>query len=211
MRWPYAGSFDVGFLRCLPNMVVMTPADENETRQMLYTAIQLDQPSAVRYPRGTGPGVDVDAEMQALPVGKAEVRREGNSGIAILAFGPMLEPALEAADELDATVVNMRYVKPMDVDMVMDIASRHELVVTVPSTGWRGQRCERSACREWHHNAGVESRSPGPLHPAWLRGDMLRDAGLTKKGLLDVINARCESITSWERAPPETGALALSD
>lgn len=189
----HAGSFDVGFLRCLPNMVVMTPADENETRQMLYTAIQLDQPSAVRYPRGTGPGVDVDAEMQALPVGKAEVRREGNSGIAILAFGPMLEPALEAADELDATVVNMRYVKPMDVDMVMDIASRHELVVTIDENAVQGGA--GSAVNEVLAENGItvpvlNHGLPDRYIQHGSRGDMLRDAGLTKEGLLDVINAR---------------------
>ena len=143
---------------------------------MLY-AIQLDQPSAVRYPRGTGPGVDVDAEMQALPVGKAEVRREGNGGIAILAFGPMLEPA-EAADELDATVVNMRYVKPMDVDMVMDIAGRHELVVTIDENAVQGGA--GSAVNEVLAENGItvpvlNHGLPDRYIQHGSRGDMLRD------------------------------------
>src|SRR3954468_23691064 len=100
------GAFDLAYLRCVPNMVVMTPADENECRQMLYTAFRLDQPSAVRYPRGSGPGAAILSEMQALPVGKGEVRRKGRR-VAILAFGSMLKPAVEAGETLDATVVNM--------------------------------------------------------------------------------------------------------
>jgi 1-deoxy-D-xylulose-5-phosphate synthase len=105
------GAFDLSFLRCLPNMTVMAPADENECRQMLYTAFTLDTPTAVRYPRGAGPGVAPVAAMTALPVGKGEIRRRG-SRVAILAFGSMVQPALEAAETLDATVANMRFVKP---------------------------------------------------------------------------------------------------
>ena len=188
----HAGSFDIGFLRCLPNMVVMTPADENETRQMLYTAISLDQPAAVRYPRGKGPGVEVETEMQALPVGKAEVRREGQ-GIVILAFGPMLAPALEAAETLDATVVNMRYVKPMDVEMVLDMAGRHDLVVTIDENAVAGGA--GSAVNELlaEHGITVPVMNHG-LPDRYIqhgsRDDMLKDAGLTAEGLLEVINAR---------------------
>lgn len=126
----HAGSFDLSYLRCIPNMTVMAPADENECRQMLYTAYQLESPSAVRYPRGRGPGVPVSTEMQALPLGKGEVRRSGHR-VAILAFGSMLAPALEAAESLDATVANMRFVKPLDVDLVRELASSHDLLVTV--------------------------------------------------------------------------------
>lgn len=126
----HAGSFDLTYLRCVPNLVVMAPADENECRQMLYTGFQLNQPAAVRYPRGKGPGVAVEAKMTALPVGKAELKREGR-GIAILAFGAMVAPALEAAEKLDASVVNMRFVKPLDENMVLEMALRHELLVTV--------------------------------------------------------------------------------
>jgi len=124
------GAFDLSYLRAIPNMTVMAPADENECRQMLYTAFTLPSPAAVRYPRGTGPGVDVQPAMTALPVGRGEVRREGKR-VAILAFGTMLAPALEAAGELNATVANMRFVKPLDADLAYRLATTHDLVVTV--------------------------------------------------------------------------------
>jgi 1-deoxy-D-xylulose-5-phosphate synthase len=125
------GSFDLSYLRCLPNMTVMTPSDENECRQMLYTAYQMNSPVAVRYPRGTGPGVAVQKEMTALPVGRGELRRQGKGGVAILAFGSMVAPALVAAEEFDATVANMRYVKPLDIDLLRELAANHTLLVTV--------------------------------------------------------------------------------
>jgi 1-deoxy-D-xylulose-5-phosphate synthase len=124
------GAFDYSYLRCIPNMTVMAPADENECRQMLYTAFTIDGPAAVRYPRGTGPGVEVLKPMKALPVGEAQVRREGRK-VAILAFGSMLAPALEAASVLNATVVNMRFVKPLDEALVFRLATNHDLLVTV--------------------------------------------------------------------------------
>ncbi|MDP1787220.1 1-deoxy-D-xylulose-5-phosphate synthase [Nitrosomonas sp.] len=126
----HAGSFDLSYLRCIPNMTVMAPADENECRQMLYTAFQLDTPSAVRYPRGAGSGVPVQKEMQALPIGRGEIRRQGER-IALLAFGSMLTPCLEAAEELNATAVNMRFIKPLDDDLVASLAASHDLLVTV--------------------------------------------------------------------------------
>jgi 1-deoxy-D-xylulose-5-phosphate synthase len=124
------GAFDLSYLRCIPNMVVMAPADENECRQMLFTGFGLDGPSAVRYPRGTGPGAEILAQMKALPVGLGEVRREGRR-VAILAFGSLLRPALEAGAELGATVANMRFVKPLDDALVLRLATTHDLVVTV--------------------------------------------------------------------------------
>lgn len=133
----HAGSFDLTYLRCVPNMTVMTPADENECRQMLYTAMQLDTPSSVRYPRGTGPGVPVNKVMQALPIGKAEVCRVGRH-VAILAFGSMLAPAMVAGAQLDATVLNMRFVKPLDVDMVLRMTANHTLLVTVEENTVQG-------------------------------------------------------------------------
>ncbi|MEK7876000.1 MAG: 1-deoxy-D-xylulose-5-phosphate synthase, partial [Pseudomonadota bacterium] len=131
------GSFDLSYLRCLPNLTVMAPSDENECRQMLYTAFQLNTPAAVRYPRGTGPGVAIQKEMRALPIGRGEIRRSGkkialmSKKIAILAFGSMLKPALEVAEELDATVANMRFVKPLDDALVAELARTHDLLVTV--------------------------------------------------------------------------------
>jgi 1-deoxy-D-xylulose-5-phosphate synthase len=111
-------------------MTVMAPSDENECRQMLYTAFTLDGPTAVRYPRGTGPGAEIAAAMNALPVGQGEIRREGR-GVAILAFGTTLKAALEAGQELNATVANMRFVKPLDRELVFKLATTHDLVVTV--------------------------------------------------------------------------------
>jgi 1-deoxy-D-xylulose-5-phosphate synthase len=127
----HQGSYDVSFLRCIPNMAIMAPADENECRQMLYTATTLKGPSAVRYPRGTGPGVPLVEEMTALPIGKAQTRREGRSGLAILVFGTLLEPALKIAERLDATIVNMRWIKPLDEDLVIAVASRHRALITI--------------------------------------------------------------------------------
>jgi 1-deoxy-D-xylulose-5-phosphate synthase len=109
----------------------MAPADENECRQMLYTATTLSAPTAVRYPRGTGPGVPVVAEMTALPVGRAQLRREGRSGLAILAFGTLVESARKIAERLDATLVNMRFIKPLDQDLVLEVAGQHRAIVTI--------------------------------------------------------------------------------
>ena len=127
----HQGSYDLTFLRCIPNMVIMAPADENECRQMLYTATTLASPSAVRYPRGTGPGVAVATEMTALAVGRAQVKREGRSGLAILAFGTLLESARKIAERLDATLVNMRFVKPLDEKLVLALAARHRAIITI--------------------------------------------------------------------------------
>jgi 1-deoxy-D-xylulose-5-phosphate synthase len=142
----HQGSYDLTFLRCIPNMVIMAPADENECRQMLYTASTLPGPSAVRYPRGTGPGVAIAAEMTALTVGRAQLRREGRSGLALLAFGALVEPARKIAESLDATLVNMRFVKPLDEDLVMALAARHRAIVTIEENasigGAGGAVCE---------------------------------------------------------------------
>jgi 1-deoxy-D-xylulose-5-phosphate synthase len=124
------GAFDLSYLTCVPNMVVMAPADENECRQMLATAFHIDGPTAVRYPRGHGPGVEPQKEMHGLPVGKGEIRRSGLK-VALLAFGSMLQPALEAAEELDATVANMRFIKPIDHALVRELAFSHDLLVTL--------------------------------------------------------------------------------
>jgi len=130
----HLGAFDLTYLRCLPNATVMAPADENECRKMLTTAFRMNTPAAVRYPRGSGPGVAVDASLIALPIGRGEVRREAkrrNHRIAILAFGSMVAPALVAAEEFDATVANMRFVKPLDHELVLRLAREHDALVTV--------------------------------------------------------------------------------
>ncbi len=124
------GAFDLSYLTCIPNMAVMTPSDEDECRKMLSTAFAIDGPSAVRYPRGSGPGVAIKPELTTLPIGKGQVRRQGKR-VALLAFGSMLTPALAAAESLNATVANMRFVKPLDHELVCALATNHELLVTL--------------------------------------------------------------------------------
>ncbi|PRP71039.1 1-deoxy-D-xylulose-5-phosphate synthase [Chromobacterium amazonense] len=139
----HAGAFDLSYLRCIPNMLVAAPSDENECRQLLYTAFQHNGPSAVRYPRGTGPGAEIQQQMTALPIGKGVLRRQGRK-IAILAFGSMVHPALAAAEQLDATVADMRFVKPLDAELVRQLAESHELIVTVEENvvmGGAGSAC----------------------------------------------------------------------
>lgn len=126
----HAGNLDLSYLRCVPNMLIMTPSDENECRQMLTTGFQHNGPAAVRYPRGQGPGVEIDRKLQVLEIAKAEIRRQGQK-VALLAFGSMLSEALIAAEKINATVVNMRFVKPLDTEMLQSIANSHELLVTI--------------------------------------------------------------------------------
>ena len=133
----HQGAFDLSFLRCIPNFTVMAPADANECRQMLYTGHMMDSPAAVRYPRGTGLKVEIQEEMETLPIGKAEIRRQGK-GLCIFSFGTLLPYALEAAEQLDATVVNMRFVKPIDEEMVQQMANSHERLVTLEENAIMG-------------------------------------------------------------------------
>lgn len=126
----HAGNYDMAYLRCIPNMVLMAASDENESRQMLSTAFHYNGPAAVRYPRGQGPVVEIKTDFALIPLGKAEKRRQGKH-IAILAFGTMVKPALEAGEVLDATVINMRFVKPLDKEMILEIAKTHTALVAV--------------------------------------------------------------------------------
>ncbi len=128
----HAGVYDYSYLRCIPGMVIMAPADEAECRNMLYTGYMHSGPASVRYPRGGGPGVTESSEMVALPIGKSELKRKSNTGsVVILSFGTMLQTVMTVADEIDATVVNMRFVKPLDTQVVQEFASRCDLLVTV--------------------------------------------------------------------------------
>lgn len=181
----HAGSFDLSFLRCIPNMTVMVPSDENECRQLLYTAFQLDTPTAVRYPRGYGPGVASLKEMQALPIGKGEVRRTG-SGVAILSFGSMLGPALDAADALNATVVNMRFVKPLDVELVLQLGREHTLLVTVEENviqGGAGSAVAECLQRHGMTNALLQLGLPDSFLEQGETGKMLAACGLDAPGI----------------------------
>lgn len=148
----HAGAFDLSFLRCIPNMVVMAPADENETRQMLHTAYHYPGPAAVRYPRGTGPGVIPATEMAALEIGKGRKIREGGE-VAILSFGTLLTAAQEAGEKLNATVADMRFVKPLDTELIDQLAATHSLIVTVEENVIAGGA--GSAVTEYLHQRGV--------------------------------------------------------
>jgi len=133
----HAGSFDLSYLRCIPNMLVMAPADEDECRRMLTTGFLHEGPAAVRYPRSTGTGAAVSKELATLPIGKAELRRNGH-GIALLAFGAMVAPCSKVADALDATLVNMRFVKPLDEAMILQLAASHAAFVTIEDNAIAG-------------------------------------------------------------------------
>jgi 1-deoxy-D-xylulose-5-phosphate synthase len=186
------GAFDLSYLRCIPNLTVMAPSDENECRQMLYTAFTLDTPTAVRYPRGAGPGVAVEKEMRALPVGRGEIRRRG-SRVAILAFGSMVHPALSAAEEINATVANMRFVKPLDEELILQLARSHELLVTVEENVVHGGA--GSAVLECLHRRHVEPQVlqlglPDIFVEHGDPGILLADVGLNKDGIAAAIRNR---------------------
>ncbi len=138
----HAGTFDLSFLRCIPNIIIMAPSDENECRQMLTTGYQYNGVAAVRYPRGAGPNTPIDAALSTLPIGKGEIVRESSiqtyKKLAILSFGSMLSASLQAAETLDATVANMRFVKPLDTALIEQLASRHDLIVTVEENALMG-------------------------------------------------------------------------
>jgi len=175
------GSYDNSFLRCLPNIVLMAPADENECRQMLYTGFMHDGPAAVRYPRGGGSGVELESKMTALPLGKAEVRRRGQN-IAILAFGTMVEPCVAVAEKLDATLVNMRFIKPIDEDLIVEMAASHDVLVTVDenvTAGGAGSAIDEVLAARAIPQLVLNLGLPDRLLQHGSRDDMLADAGLT--------------------------------
>ncbi|HWP94335.1 MAG TPA: 1-deoxy-D-xylulose-5-phosphate synthase [Gammaproteobacteria bacterium] len=181
----HAGSFDVAYLRCVPNMLIMAPADENECRQMLYTGFLHPGPATVRYPRGTGPGVPIQPDMTALPIGKAEVRRQGHR-LALLNFGALLPTVLDVGERLDATVVNMRFVKPLDEALVLEVARRHEAIVTVEDAAIAGGAGSAvGECLAAHRctvpllHLGIPDRFIG--HGS--REECLADAGLDAVGM----------------------------
>ena len=190
------GAFDLSYLRCLPNMTVMTPADENECRQMLYTAFTLDTPAAVRYPRGTGPGVVLEAAMTALPVGKGVMCRTTSrrtNRIAILTFGSMLHAALAAAEDLDATVANMRFVKPLDVDLVAQLALQHDALVTIEENvvaGGAGSAVAEALAAHGILIPVLQLGLPDAFVDHGDPGELLANCGLDGNGIVASVNAR---------------------
>ena len=185
------GAFDLSYLQCIPNLVIMAPVDENECRQMLYTAHCHDGPSAVRYPRGSGMGVTPQAKMTAYPIGKAEVRRSG-SKIALLAFGSVLGAALEAGESLDATVVNMRFVKPLDEALILALAQNHDLIVTIEENavvGGAGGEIARVLERAPRAVRTLRLGLPDQFIDHGEQRQLLADAGLDAKGILAAVEA----------------------
>ena len=186
------GSYDISFLRCLPEIVIMAPSDENECRQMLYTGFLIDGPAAVRYPRGSGPGVKVEKNMTAIPIGKAEVRRPGKRG-AILSFGTTLEMCLAVGEEFDFHVINMRFVKPLDEQIIDKLVEDCELIITVEENvveGGAGSAVNELVAKRGGKVALGNYGLPDRLIPHGTREDMLRDAGLTELGLIEFISEK---------------------
>jgi 1-deoxy-D-xylulose-5-phosphate synthase len=191
----HQGAFDLSFLRCVPNMIVMAPADENECRQMLYTATTLSQPAAVRYPRGQGPGVAQIEDMKPLAVGKAQLRRTGRSGLALLAFGTMLAPAEKIAERYDATVVNMRFVKPLDAELIRQIAESHEALITIEENvvaGGAGSAVAECLTHEGLLRPILHLGIPDRFIEHGSRDQCLAAAGLDLAGL-------AQSVAAWWR------------
>ena len=193
----HAGVFDLSFLRCVPNMVVMAPADERECRQMLTTAYQYAGPAAVRYPRGTGPGVAPTEALDSLAIGKAEICRHG-SHVAILAFGSRLAAALQAADKIDATVVNMRFVKPLDVDVITAMAKQHKIIVTVEENvlqGGAGSAVNEVLLQQAIDNRIINLAIPDAFIDHGDHEQQLAECGLDANGIVAAITAACDGNT----------------
>jgi 1-deoxy-D-xylulose-5-phosphate synthase len=188
----HAGAFDLSFLRCIPNMIVMAPADENETRQLLHTGYLYPGPAAIRYPRGTGPGVEISQEMAPLEIGKGRICREGK-GIAILSFGTVLASALSAAESLDATVADMRFVKPLDMELIDALADDHQLLVTIEENAIAGGA--GSAVTEYLNQQGrwmpvLQLGLPDLFIDHGKHAQLLKDIGLDAEGVLASIRQR---------------------
>ena len=188
----HSGVFDLSYMRCIPNLVVMAPSDENETRQMLYTGFIHDGPASVRYPRGTGLGKPIDQSMTALPIGKARLVREGHS-IAILAFGSTLHPAQVAAEKLNTSLVDMRFVKPLDEEMIVQMATDHDLIVTIEENVLAGgagsavnELLQDQQIKVEILNLGVPDNFVHQDKPA----SMLAQCGLNEDGILTSIENR---------------------
>jgi 1-deoxy-D-xylulose-5-phosphate synthase len=199
----HAGSFDLSYLRCIPNMVVMAPADENECRQMLTTGFRHAGPAAVRYPRGTGPGRALETELTELPIGKAELRREGR-GLALLAFGSPLAAAETVAREIDATVVNMRFVKPLDEELLRQLSRTHDGFVTVEDNAVQGGA--GSAVAEFFAAEGLVKPLlhlglPDTFLDHASREDLLAQSGIDADGIRRAIRQRFAGLLPAQPAP----------
>ncbi|MFD2229302.1 1-deoxy-D-xylulose-5-phosphate synthase [Alkalimarinus sediminis] len=192
----HAGSFDISYLRCIPEMLIMAPSDENELRQMLNTGYHHQGPAAVRYPRGTGIGAAIDDSLEQLPIGKGRVMREGND-IAIMTFGTLLHDALLAAEELNATVVDMRFVKPLDIELITRISSTHSLLVTIEENVVAGGA--GSGVNEFLNQAAIGTDIINLGLPDYYvehgkPTELLQECGLDKQGILNSIKTKLEQL-----------------
>ena len=199
----HAGSFDLSYLRCIPNMVVMAPADEAECRQMLTTGFRHDGPAAVRYPRGSGPGRAVDKELTALPIGRAELRREGRH-IALLAFGSTVAAAETVARDIDATLVNMRFVKPLDEELLRQLSRTHDAFVTVEDNAIQGGA--GSAVAEFLAAEGcvkplLQLGLPDTFLDHASREDLLAQSGIDADGIRRAVRQRFQALLPQPAAP----------
>ena len=189
------GTFDLSFVTCIPNMVVMAPADEAECRMMLSTAYALDGPSMVRYPRGGGSGSVPATTLDTLPLGKGEIRRHGK-GVALLAFGSLVAPALAAGDELDATVANMRFVKPLDAELIVELAGNHSLLVSIEENaviGGAGSEIERVLAERGIRVPLLRLGLPDRFIDHGEQNQLLAELGLDKDGIVRAVRARAET------------------
>jgi 1-deoxy-D-xylulose-5-phosphate synthase len=196
----HAGAFDLSFLRCIPNMIVMAPADENETRQMLHTAYHYPGPAAVRYPRGTGPGVSIEQDMQLMEIGKGRIQRQGQK-IAILSFGTLLASALNAAEELDATVADMRFVKPLDTDLIDALADDHDLLVTLEENviaGGAGSAVSEYLNQQNRWMPVLQLGLPDVFIDHGKHAQLLSDIGLDTPGIVASIRQRTAQIAMFQ-------------
>ncbi len=193
----HTGAYDISFLRCIPNMVIMTPANEADCRGLLTTAFLHDGPSAVRYPRGTATGMELNTELKALPFGQAEQTRSGRK-VALLVFGTLLGTAMEVAETLDATVINMRFAKPLDIKMIEKVAKNHDLLVTIEDNAIAGGA--GSGVAEHLNQQGSTTRIlhlgfPDELINHGQPEEMHSDWGLDKNGLLESIESRIKQLS----------------
>ncbi|MEJ2591333.1 MAG: 1-deoxy-D-xylulose-5-phosphate synthase, partial [Candidatus Thiodiazotropha sp.] len=182
----HAGSFDLTYARAIPNMAIMAPADENECARLLQTAYEHSGPAMVRYPRGAGPGMAVEQNVKALPFGRGEIRREGQK-VALLLFGSLLETASQAAEQLDATLANMRFVKPLDESLVLDLANRHQLLVTIEENtvaGGAGSAVNECLAAAGHGVRVLNLGLPDRFQDHAGHEEQLQEAGLDLNGLL---------------------------
>src|SRR5690606_33750921 len=188
----HAGNLDLSYLRCVPNMVVMAAADEDECRKMLTTGFRHEGPAAVRYPRGTGPGVAVDQALETLPIGKAQLRRRGER-IALLAFGAVVPAAEQAGSELGLTVVNMRFVKPLDRALLLELSRTHEGFVTIEDNvvaGGAGSGVSELLAAEGITLPVLHLGLPDAFQHHASREDLLAEAGIDAAGICAAVLAR---------------------